>query len=214
VHAHSSKAGALGRLAAAIAGVPIRVFTVHGWSFAAYGGLAGRLYLCVERRLVRLTTSVVCVARSASELGTTAGACRAGHTVVIHNAIDVESFASVGPHAGPPRIVSVGRLAFPKDFSTLVEALADTQGDWWAFCVGEGPLQAAISGDVHRRGLEKRIELLGTRGDVPEILASSDVFVLSSRSEGSLSQFSRQWPRRSTAASASAACPAAARRSR
>jgi glycosyltransferase involved in cell wall biosynthesis len=184
VHAHSSKAGALGRLAAAIAGVPIRVFTVHGWSFAAYGGLAGRLYLWVERRLVRLTTSVVCVARSARELGTAAGACRAGNTVVIHNAVDVESFASVRPHAGPPRIVSVGRLAFPKDFSTLVEALADAQADWWAFFVGEGPLQAAIAGDVHRRGLEKRIELLGTRGDVPEILASSDVFVLSSRSEG------------------------------
>ena len=62
VHAHSSKAGALGRLAAALACVPVRIFTVHGWSFAAYGGLPGRLYLWVERRLRRLTTAVVCVA--------------------------------------------------------------------------------------------------------------------------------------------------------
>ena len=184
VHAHSSKAGALGRLAAAIAGVPIRVFTVHGWSFAAYGGLAGHLYLWVERRLERLTTSVVCVARSARELGTAAGACRAERTVVIPNAVDVESFASVRPHAGPPRIVSIGRLAFPKDFSTLVEALADARGEWRASFVGEGPLRAAIAEEVCSRGLESRIELLGTRGDVPELLASADVFVLSSRSEG------------------------------
>jgi len=184
VHAHSSKAGALGRLAATIAGVPTRVFTVHGWSFSAYGGLAGRLYLWVERRLVRLTTSVVCVSRSARDLGMAAAACRAERTVVIHNAVDVGSFASARTHAGPPRIVSVGRLAFPKDFSTLVEALAGIGADWQASFVGEGPLGAAIADEVRRRGLQKRIEFLGTREDVPQVLASSDVFTLSSRSEG------------------------------
>jgi glycosyltransferase involved in cell wall biosynthesis len=184
VHAHSSKAGALGRLAAAIAGVHIRVFTVHGWSFAAYGGLAGRLYLWVERRLERLTTSIVCVARSARDCGMAAGACSADRSVVIHNAVDVQSFPSARPHAGPPWIVSVGRLAFPKDFSTLLEALADTGPDWRASFVGEGPLQAAIADEVRRHGLEKRVELLGTRGDVPDLLASADIFVLSSRSEG------------------------------
>ena len=38
VHANSSKAGVLGRLAAVLAGVPIRIFTVHGWAFSAYSG--------------------------------------------------------------------------------------------------------------------------------------------------------------------------------
>jgi glycosyltransferase involved in cell wall biosynthesis len=184
VHAHSSKAGALGRLAAAIAGVRIRIFTVHGWSFAAYGGLAGHLYLWVERGFAQLTTSVVCVADSARELGTAAGACREDRTVVIHNAVDVGPLVPVRPDLGPPRIVSVGRLAFPKDFSTLVEALADTRADWRASLVGEGPLRAVIADDVRRHGLDKRIELLGTRADVPDLLASADIFVLSSRSEG------------------------------
>src|SRR5437879_5333646 len=49
VHANSSKAGVLGRVAAFLARVPIRIFTVHGWAFAAHRGLAGRLFLWAER---------------------------------------------------------------------------------------------------------------------------------------------------------------------
>ena len=40
VHANSSKAGVLGRLAAALTGVPARIFTVHGWAFKAHTGAA------------------------------------------------------------------------------------------------------------------------------------------------------------------------------
>ena len=36
VHVNSSKAGVLGRMAAVLTRVPIRVFTVHGWAFKAY----------------------------------------------------------------------------------------------------------------------------------------------------------------------------------
>ncbi len=183
VHAHSSKAGALGRLAAALAGVPIRIFTVHGWSFAAYGGPVGRFYLWVERLLRRLTTAVVCVAGSAREAGVGAEACRSDRTVVIHNAVDVSSFSAQSGHEGVPRIVSVGRFAFPKDFGTLVEALASTRTEYRATLVGEGPLVREVGAEVRQRGLAERVGLLGARGDVADLLASADVFVLSSRSE-------------------------------
>jgi glycosyltransferase involved in cell wall biosynthesis len=184
VHAHSSKAGALGRVAAALAGVPARVFTVHGWSFAAYGGLAGSLYLWVERRLRRQTTAVVCVATASRDIGVAAGACQAERTVVIHNAVDVGAFAAHEEPDETPRIVSVGRFAFPKDYATLVEALAATRGDFRAAFVGEGPQLQEVEATIVHRGLRERIELLGNRDDVPGVLASADVFVLSSRSEG------------------------------
>jgi glycosyltransferase involved in cell wall biosynthesis len=183
VHAHSSKAGALGRLAAALAGAPIRIFTVHGWSFAAYGGLRGRIYLWVERRLRRLTTCVVCVAGSSRELGVAVGACLPERTTVIHNGVDASSFASPARREQPPRVVSVGRFAFPKDFGTLVEALAATRADYRAAFVGEGPLLPEITHELDRRGLGERVELLGNRRDVPDLLARADIFVLSSRSE-------------------------------
>lgn len=184
VHAHSSKAGALGRLAAALARVPVRVFTVHGWSFAAYGGVPGRLYLWVERSLRRLTTAVVCVAEVSRAVGVDAGACRADRTLVIHNAVDVAAFAAPEQLRGIPQVVSIGRFAFPKDFATLVEALAATRADYRAAFVGEGPLLPEIAATIRQQGLTDRIDLLGNRGDVPGVLASADVFVLSSRSEG------------------------------
>jgi glycosyltransferase involved in cell wall biosynthesis len=104
--------------------------------------------------------------------------------VVIHNAVDVSWFPVPRRGGNAPRIASVGRLAFPKDFSTLVGALASLETDWQATLVGEGPLRGEIVDELERRGLEQRVELLGSRDDVHDLLASADVFVLSSRSEG------------------------------
>lgn len=184
VHAHSSKAGILGRLAAALARVPIRIFTVHGWSFEAYGGLPARLYLWIERLVQPITTSVICVAHSTRERGLSARACTAGRTVVIHNAVDVSSFVERPRADGPPRIISVSRFAFPKDFATLVEALEKIQADYRALLVGEGPIRAEVAAALRRPRLASRVQLLGACRDVPDLLGSSDIFVLSSRSEG------------------------------
>ena len=57
LHASSSKAGILGRLAAAAAGVPVRIFTVHGWAFSAYSGLSSKLYRWADRLMRPLTTA-------------------------------------------------------------------------------------------------------------------------------------------------------------
>jgi glycosyltransferase involved in cell wall biosynthesis len=103
---------------------------------------------------------------------------------VIHNAVDVGAFAVPAHPNGVPRVVSIGRFAFPKDFATLVEALAATRADYQAAFAGEGPLLQEVAATILERGLAERIDLLGNRGDVPDLLASADVFVLSSRSEG------------------------------
>jgi glycosyltransferase involved in cell wall biosynthesis len=185
VHAHSSKMGVLARLAAAMTGVPVRIFTVHGWSFAAYGGLAGPLFLWIERLVRPLTTTTVCVAQATRDRGLAARACDPTRTVVIHNAIDVPSFAnSPGGANDPARIVSVGRFAYPKDFKTLVAAFARLEPDYCASLVGDGPDLPEVEEGVRRAGLQSRVELPGTRADVPAVLASADVFVLSTKSEG------------------------------
>jgi glycosyltransferase involved in cell wall biosynthesis len=184
VHAHSSKVGVLGRLAASLARVPARVYTVHGWSFAAYDGLPGRVYLWLERLMRPLTTTVVCVAEATRGQGVAAGACDPSRTVVIHNAVEVGSFGARAEHTGPPRIVSVGRLAYPKDFATLLESLTLLDADYSAALVGDGPDLAEVAAAVEARGLSDRVELLGARNNVADLLARSDVFVLSSLSEG------------------------------
>lgn len=182
LHANSSKAGVLGRIAGALAGVPIRIFTAHGWAFAAYRGLQGRLYLWADRLVRPLTTQVICVARHERELGIRARTCLPERSVVVHNGVDVTSFRQAR-HAGePPRIVSVGRFAYPKDYATLVEALATVDADYSARLVGEGPDGGVVAAAARR--LRGSVELVGTRRDVAQLLAASDIFVLSSRSEG------------------------------
>ncbi|TMQ67763.1 MAG: glycosyltransferase family 4 protein, partial [Candidatus Eisenbacteria bacterium] len=54
VHTHTAKAGAIGRLAALVAGVPIRVHTFHGHVFRGYfSPLKSQVFLWIERLLGR-----------------------------------------------------------------------------------------------------------------------------------------------------------------
>lgn len=173
VHLNSSKVGTLGRVAAAVARVPARLFTVHGWSFSPHTGRAAVFYRGLERALAPLATTV-CV--SAGDLAK--APWLNGRGVVIPNAVDVQSTPRATHDGGPPRIVSVGRLVNPKDFRTLRRALLSLEPNGWrAFVAGDGP---------QRRHLEDLdgVELLGEWDDVPRLLAEADVFVLPSRSEG------------------------------
>jgi glycosyltransferase involved in cell wall biosynthesis len=184
VHANSSKAGVLGRLAAVLTAVPIRIFTVHGWAFAAHRGFARRLYLWADRLMRPLTTVSICVAENERTVGVAARTCSPERTVVVHNAVDAAAVAVTRFDQSVSRIVSVGRFKYPKDFATLIEAFARLDPNFRAALVGDGPERAAIEAAVRRHGLAERVELLGERADVPALLAESDVFVLSSRSEG------------------------------
>jgi glycosyltransferase involved in cell wall biosynthesis len=186
LHANSSKAGILGRLAAWLAGVPIRIFTVHGWAFSASQGPISRLYRWAERLVKPVTTVTVCVAESERVSGLAAGSCEERTTVVIHNGVDPGDALPRQRRDGlPPRIVSVGRLQEPKDPLTLVRALGSLRGTpFAAVLVGEGPDRPAVAAELERLGLGDAARLAGERHDVPELLAEADIFVLSSRSEG------------------------------
>jgi glycosyltransferase involved in cell wall biosynthesis len=185
VHANSSKAGVLGRLAAALAGVPIRIFTVHGWAFAASSGAVSVLYRWADRLMAPLTTLTICVAERERTSGLAARTCCEERTVVIPNAVDVGAAPLARHEGGPPLIVAVGRLAEPKDALTLVRAFAAVrERPFTALLVGDGPDRPPVEAEVRRLGLEDAVTLTGTRDDVPELLARADVFVLSSRSEG------------------------------
>jgi glycosyltransferase involved in cell wall biosynthesis len=185
VHANSSKAGVLGRVAAATTGVPIRFFTVHGWAFSAYSGLASLLYRFADRTMASLTTVTICVSERELADGLQAGTCSAERSVVIHNAVDLAAAPRSRHDRATPRLIAVGRLKAPKDFLTLIRALAGLSNQGYeALIVGDGPDRTAVEAEIRRLGVEDRVQLAGERSDVPELLAASDVFVLSSRSEG------------------------------
>ncbi len=65
VHTHTAKAGALGRLAAILTRVPIRVHTFHGHTFHGYfSPVMTRVFLLIERWLARHSACIVAVSPS------------------------------------------------------------------------------------------------------------------------------------------------------
>ena len=115
------------------------------------------------------------------------------HRVIsIPNGIDLSRFSLVhsytkGELGLPDDAVVVTMVArfFPqKDHLTLIRAMKHTSKNVYLLFVGSGETMSVCEKRVCALGLEKRIFFLGRRTDVPRILASSDICVLSTHYEG------------------------------
>lgn len=88
IHSHGKGAGLYGRLAGRLAGVPT-LHTFHGIHYESYSSSGQALYLSLERRLARLTHTVINVSKSQEAEGLSLGLFNAEQSVVIPNGIDV-----------------------------------------------------------------------------------------------------------------------------
>jgi glycosyltransferase involved in cell wall biosynthesis len=83
--------------------------------------------------------------------------------------------------------LTVGSLTLQKDHENLLEAasrLLASRADVAFAIAGEGPLQDGLRQRVDELGLGERVQFLGRRTDVPDLLRAADIFVLSSAWEG------------------------------
>ena len=189
VHLHSSKAGAVGRLALASLGRrrPPSVFTPHGWSWLAGGRLA-RVYRLFERIMIPVTTAVVAVSEEERADGQTVLGSRGDRILVNPNGVDVSRFCPEGPHAertGDPLVVSIGRLCYQRapDLAVAALALMRTRAARLRL-VGDGEDRAAIERQAESLGLTGRVELPGFRPDPAPDLRAADVVIVPSRYDG------------------------------
>jgi glycosyltransferase involved in cell wall biosynthesis len=85
---------------------------------------------------------------------------------------------------GTRLVVSAGGLEERKGFDVLLDAFARLGGRRaWLVIAGDGPDAADLRERADRLGLGERVRFLGYRRDMPEVLASADVFVLASRKD-------------------------------
>jgi glycosyltransferase involved in cell wall biosynthesis len=81
--------------------------------------------------------------------------------------------------------ICVGRLEPQKNPMLLLEAFSELDDERaHLVMLGEGSLRGQLTSYIREHGLDRRVHLLGQRNEVPECLAASDVFVLSSSWEG------------------------------
>ncbi len=94
--------------------------------------------------------------------------------------------AEIGVPTSVPLIIWVGRMDPVKRVPDLIKALAliDSKPAPHLLLVGDGPERDRIVSHVARLGLDDRVHLLGTRSDIPELLAAADVFAFPSMTEG------------------------------
>jgi len=192
IHTHTAKAGALGRVAARIAGVPV-IHTVHGHHLesVAYKALGARWS---ERLLGRVTDAVIALSpRQARDLVEVHRVIPAARVRVISPGMDLVGFrrrAAVGPAVdlrAPPEVVRfvwAGRFVSVKDPRLLVEAVAHAQVPFHITMLGRGPLLDSVRATIRAHGLEDRIACPGSVRDVAPWLQAADALVLCSRSEG------------------------------
>lgn len=184
VHAHSSKAGFLGRLVCAAQGVPA-VFTAHGWAFTEGVPVLRRSLARWAERLAGLLPSwVVTVSEYDRRLALRHRIVRPDRLVRIHNGIaDPGLLAEPSLHV--PTLVMVGRFAPPKAQDILLRVLHRLRHLPWSLTfVGGGPKQPQVQELAKSLGLADRVTFAGFRDDVPRFLAESQIFCLCSHWEG------------------------------
>lgn len=198
LHTHSSKAGLLGRLAGLLAGVPIRLHTVHGWSFNDFQSAPGfKTLVFLERWLARLGGKLVVVAVSLREKGLLHRIGRPDQYVVLRAAVDRQAWARsprsrsalkrLLPKLRPKVVGVIANLKpqkAPLDFVRIAAAVAARHRDVDFVYVGDGPLRARAEALSVALGLKGRMHFLGWQRDPRRLAAGMDVFLLPSLFEG------------------------------
>ncbi len=193
VHTHTAKAGVLGRIAAVICRVPIRVHTFHGHVLSGYfSPLASRALRIVEVLLARLSTALIAVGERVRDELLDAGIGRGDKYVVIPPGAAIGPLPDklyarewLGLPPGCPVVVFVGRLTGVKRPDRLMEAMADVLDRLpgaLLVIAGEGDLMET----TRRNGesLGDSVRFVGWQSDVSKVFAAADVAVLTSDNEG------------------------------
>lgn len=194
VTAHSTKAGFAARFCCALLGVKSVVFTAHGWAFTdGKKPWKRQLLAFAERVAAKATAKIICVSEHDRDLALRFKVGRPEQLVVVHNGIDPSpilgkdrrTIRSMFGLNSVPTVTMVGRLVPQKDPLTLLRACALVAGEFNILLVGDGSLRSGLERFVSRGDkLKRRVRFLGEREDIGQILAASDIFVLSSRWEG------------------------------
>jgi len=199
VHTHSSKAGIIGRLAARLAGTPLIVHTVHGWSFHDHMSPAvRRTYILLERISAAYTGAMIVVTKKDIEKGLKEGIGKAEQYRLIRSAVPLDEFdpknvdrSAVRHELGIPVeafvMGNVGRFSAqknPLDWVRVAGEVGRRHPEVFFLLVGDGPMRAQVESALAAEGISERTLLTGLRRDAAHMLAAMDVFVLTSLWEG------------------------------
>ena len=202
VYCHSSKAGAIGRMA----NVGLRnrdgrknacVYNAHGWAFNMKGASRNVInsYVMIERALAPMTDSIVCISEYEKNSALEHGICTPSKLKVIYNGINLSEVKNV---KSIPRselqipedafvVGMVGRLATQKAPDVFVKAASEIKKkipEAFFMIVGDGLNRSETEKLITERGLKDSFLITGWVSDPLDYIGNFDVAMLLSRWEG------------------------------
>lgn len=200
VHLNSAKAGGLSALAARFAGVPLIIFTAHGWAFNEDRPLWQRLVIKFFSWLTVVLSHKTIAVSEAVHKDTRNWLFIQNKVVTIHNGVDSTEFLSreearsllfARTEAQIPRdcqiIGTIAELHKNKGLPYAIEAiaiLAKKNHSLFYFILGTGEEQKKLSGLIKQHGLQERVFLFGFVENAAKYLKAFDAFILPSIKEG------------------------------
>lgn len=205
VHVHTPVAALIGRIAARIAGVPMVVYTAHGFYF--HDGMPAwkrRVFVALERVGGKLTDLLFCQSNEDSLDAVRLGICPADRVLTIGNGVSTTDFdpdrvgdgRAIRAKLGiPSEAFVVGLIARQVrekgigEFLQAVVELSSKHSNLCAIIVGEQlrsdhtqGVRQELSAALTKMG--GRLFITGPRSDIPELLSAMDLFCLPSWREG------------------------------
>ena len=199
VHCHSSKAGFVGRIAAAIAGVRRIIYTPHAFAFYAYENKSQRhLFILVERILAKITHQIVCVSKSELYAARTHKIIPKKSLVLIANAIEkydknisnrkIENLKSELSIASNHFIIgTVGFFRKQKGLNYFIDAVSEfarEKQNIKAIIIGRGNEELSIVGHIQKNGMQDIIFLFKNIESVQPYYRLMHIFISTSLWEG------------------------------
>jgi glycosyltransferase involved in cell wall biosynthesis len=193
VNTHSTKAGAIGRVAAWFAGVDLISHTVHGFGFNQYQSYVKRSFLfVVEQFCTLLSDKIICVSQKDRLHGDKFLWTFKAKSLVIRAGVPLQRFYPAKlPKKKELIIGTISCLKPQKNIQDLISSFALltrmkelTIYELRLEILGDGDQKSFILDLLQALGIRKKVKFLGWQSDVCSYIQKWDIFALSSLWEG------------------------------
>lgn len=186
IHSHMFHANIISRMMRIFVEVPVLISSAHS---SNEGGIWRTLAYRYTDNLTDLTTNV---GKLSVERYIKIGAAPRSRIISVHNGIDTDKFNSwnckkfrdeLGIDTTDKLVVTIGRNVIEKDYTNLLKAISKVELDFVKFVIIGKDCRSLID-LVNQFNIKDRVKLIDVRLDIPEILNSADLLLMSSRVEG------------------------------
>jgi len=200
VHVHTPVAAFVTRLACQLTNTHPVLYTAHGFHFYKVAPLKNwLLYYNMEKLAAHWTDGLITINEEDYEAAQKFKLRRNGKVFFVPGVgVDIVSLEQriasmdrsekrkeLGLSVDTAVAITVGELNANKNYIQALKALSKlTKLNFHYIIVGNGESEQELKKAVNELMLQNKVSFLGFRRDVPELLAASDVFILTSRREG------------------------------